>query len=68
MNDKDFLIWVYLRLKSRGDGELLNFMHRFRCIIRSFPSDIITPNDGRGGNSFADLQEIMKKSDSTEEG
>jgi hypothetical protein len=56
MDDKNFLSWIHARLcLVHGEDELVDYMHRLRCIVVATPAGQRTPNDGRGGNSHADL-------------
>lgn len=61
MSDQEFLMWVHDRLKSRGDGELLDFMRKLRAIISAMPVGQDTPNDGRGGRCLDDLREWLHR-------
>ena len=61
MKDRDFLIWIHERLNyTHGEDCLKDYMRKLRCIIKDYPSEILTPNDGRGTNSMEELQEILK--------
>lgn len=61
MKDRDFLIWIHERLEHvHKEKPLVDYMHKLRCIIKDYPSEIYTPNDGRGTNSMKELQEILK--------
>jgi len=56
MNDREFLMWIHQRLsKAHGENELVDYMHKLRCVIAATPADRLTPNDGRGGNGYDDL-------------
>lgn len=61
MKDREFLAWIHQRLvHTHNENELCDYMHKLRCIIASIPPEQSTPNDGRGGNSFDDLWELLK--------
>ena len=60
MYDKEFLIWIHQRLSAvHGENELVDYMHKLRCIITAIPADQLTPNDGRGGNGYEDLMKRL---------
>lgn len=60
MSDRDFLIWIHQRLSHvHGESELVDYMHKLRCIIASTPLEQFTPNDGRGGNGYDDLMKRL---------
>jgi hypothetical protein len=60
MKDRDFLCWLHARLAGiHGEWELVDYMHKLRCIVAATPGSQVTPNDGRGGNSQADLEKII---------
>jgi hypothetical protein len=59
MKDKEFLIWLHERLVNvHKKKELLDYMHKLRCIILDYPEEKETPNDGRSKNS---LKELLNK-------
>jgi len=60
MEDREFLIWIYYRLRDvYGENELVDYMHKLRAIIADYDADKITPNDGRGKNGIGKLEEIL---------
>ena len=60
MEDREFLIWIYYRLKDiYNENELLDYMHKFRAIIANYDENKITLNDGRGKNSIIELEKIL---------
>lgn len=45
MRDRDFLIWLHERLTEvHGESPLVDYMHKLRAIIASYPNDKVTPN------------------------
>jgi hypothetical protein len=62
-DDRSFLSWIHARLcLVHGENELVDYMHRLRCIVVATPPGQRTPNDGRGGNSQADLTKEIENS------
>jgi len=60
MEDREFLIWIYYRLKNVYDeNELADYMHKFRAIIADYNPKKITPNDGRGKNGIEELEKLL---------
>ncbi len=55
MNDREFLIWIYKRLVNvHGEQELVNYMHKFRAIIRDYPKDKVSQSFG-AANSLKEM-------------
>lgn len=51
MRDKSFLQWIHARLLTvHGENEMVDYMHKLRCIIEATPDTQETPNIGTGGN------------------
>lgn len=45
MKDRDFLIWLHERLHTmHGESNFVDYMHKFRAIIKTIPPDQETPN------------------------
>lgn len=44
MKDKEFLQWIYNRLKKHGEDYHKDYMNKLRCIIASTDEDKETPN------------------------
>lgn len=42
-----------------GEYESIDYMRKLRCIIAATPPDQLTPNDGRGGNNYEDLMNLL---------
>jgi hypothetical protein len=60
MEDREFLIWIYYRLKDvYNENKLLDYMHKFRAIIANYDRNKITPNDGRGKNGIKELEKFL---------
>ena len=48
MRDKDFLKWIYYRLKEvHGENPDYDYMFKLRNIIIATPPDVVTPNVSR---------------------
>ena len=61
MHDREFLIWLHQRLVlAHGEDEIVDYMHKLRCIIADMPKEQLTPNDGRGANSYKGLVARLK--------
>ncbi len=45
MNDKDFLQWIYDRLKYQYNENInVDYMSKLKCIIEDYDNDKVTPN------------------------
>ena len=56
MKDREFLIWIHERLVYvHGDSPYIDFMHKLRNIIISYPKDKETPNIACA-NSLEDIK------------
>ncbi len=45
VKDKDFLEWIYDRLKYQYDESIhIDYMRKLKCIIEAYDKDKITPN------------------------
>lgn len=56
MKDREFLIWLHERLKYvHGDSPHIDFMHKLRNIIISYPKDKEIPNISCA-NSLEDIK------------
>lgn len=44
MTDREFLIWIYSRLRGQGANESMDFMYKFRAIIAAYPPEKETPS------------------------
>ncbi len=63
MKDRDFLIWIHERLEHvHKENPRIDYMHKLRAIIRSYPSQEDTPNT-IGGNSLEELKVKLAEDD-----
>ncbi len=44
MPDKEFLEWIYLRLKRHGENPNVDYMHKLKNIIKNYDPVKVTPN------------------------
>jgi len=57
MKDKQFLMWLYVRLvEVHGESPMLDYMHKLRAIISSTPESQFTPN---GAENRVDFESII---------
>lgn len=56
MKDQEFLIWLHERLiEVHEENPNVDYMHKFRAIIRSTPPEKLT-HYSIGGNNLEDLK------------
>ena len=61
MKDREFLMWMHARLtEQHGENPLVDYMRKFRAIIKALPKDQLTPNIA-AEDSLEELQEYFKR-------